>query len=191
MPLPSLALQSTDQASAIKSIEFSLLILDAQPLKHILKILVFEVVIEVCTHMPSAPPVLDIGPQWRRCRSSTLQFQYRLQQTCMPITNKAHIWTCSNNMNLYSFKEPIPTVYVLILNKCKCERNYLVVAIYTDCGEYLTFSPPSQKCAINADNRKTKLKCSNTNTYAKEGSLHNSLSPSQGWYKVCVRKASR
>ena len=48
--------------------------------------------------------------------------------------NKAHIWACSNNMNLHSFKEPIPTVYVLILNKCKCERNYLVVAIYTDYG---------------------------------------------------------
>ena len=73
----------------------------------------------------------------------------------MPITNKAHIWTCSNNMNLHSFKEPIPTVYVLILNKCKCERNYLVVAIYIDCGEYLTFIPSSQKCAINADHRKT------------------------------------
>src|SRR6185503_15769755 len=90
----------------------------------------------------------------------------------MPITNKAHIWACSNNMNLHSFKEPIPTVYVLILNKCKCEQNYLVVAIYTDCGEYLTFIPSSQKCAINADHRKRKLKCSNTSTYAKEGSLH-------------------
>ena len=88
-------------------------------------------------------------------------------------------------------KEPIPTVYVLILNKCKCERNYLVVAIYTDCGEYLTFIPSSQKCDINADHRKTKLKCSNTSIYAKEGSLHNSLSPSHGWYEVCVIKASR
>src|SRR6185295_15639613 len=128
----------------------------------------------------------------------------------MPITNKAYIWACSNNMNLHSFKEPIPTVYVLILNKCKCERNYLVVAIYTDCGEYLTFIPFSQKCAINADQRKTKLpgflattwdevcvikasntsiiqmchqsRISNTRTYAKEGSLHNFLSPSHGWY---------
>ena len=82
----------------------------------------------------------------------------------MPITNKAHIWTCSNNMNLHSFKEPIPTVYVLILNKCKCERNYLVVAIYPDCGEYLTFIPSSQKCAINEDHRKTTLRCPNTGT---------------------------
>ena len=45
--------------------------------------------------------------------------------------------------------------------------------------------------AINADHRKTKLKCSNTNTYAKEGSLHNSLSPNHSWYKVRVIKASR
>ena len=44
--------------------------------------------------------------------------------------------------------------------------------------------------AINADHRKTKLKCSNTNIYAKEGSLHNSLSPSHDWYEVFVIKAS-
>ena len=64
-------------------------------------------------------------------------------------------------------------------------------SIYPDYGEYLTFIPSSQKCAINADHRKTTLKCSNTSTYAKEGLLHNSLSPSHGWYEVCVIKASR
>src|SRR6185503_6693355 len=41
------------------------------------------------------------------------------------------------------------------------------------CGEYLTFIPSSQKYAINADYRKTTLKCSNTSTYAKEDSLQN------------------
>ena len=109
----------------------------------------------------------------------------------MPITNKANIWMCSNNVNLHSFKEPIPTVWVLILNKCKCDWNYLFVAIYPDYGEYLTFISSSKKCAINAYHRKTVLKCSYASTKAKEGSLQNALSPSHSWYEICVIKAPR
>ena len=68
----------------------------------------------------------------------------------VPITYKAHIWTSGNNMNLHSFEEPLPTFCVLILNKCKGNRYYLVVAVYPDCGEYLLFVPSSQKYPINA-----------------------------------------
>ena len=80
-----------------------------------------------------------------------------------------------------------PTSRHWVYNELWC----LSAAGSSQTSEYLTFIPSSQKCAINADHRKTKLKCSNRSTYAKEGSLHNSLSPSHGWYEVCVIKASR
>ena len=47
----------------------------------------------------------------------------------MSVTDEANIRPSSNNVNLNMFKEPVPALYVLILNKNKGDGNHLLVAI--------------------------------------------------------------
>src|SRR6185437_6485177 len=54
----------------------------------------------------------------------------------MPVTNEANIRPSSNNMNLHTFKEPVPALCVLILNKSKDDGYHLLVAINSNRCQY-------------------------------------------------------
>src|SRR6185312_13926875 len=62
---------------------------------------------------------------------------------------RQNIWPCSNNMNLHTFKEPVPALCVLILNKSKGDENHLLVAINSNRCQYCPFISSCQKCAVN------------------------------------------
>src|SRR5207237_10553158 len=98
----------------------------------------------------------------------------------MPIADQAYIRTCGNHVTLHKFKEPVPTSSILILNECECEcecdRKYLVVAINTDCRQYLTFIFSSQESTVDTEYRKRVLKRPDACTKTKEGSVNNA------WY---------
>src|SRR5438105_8892857 len=76
----------------------------------------------------------------------------------MPIADQAYIRTCGNHVTLHKFKESVPTSSILILNECECDRKHLIVAINSDCRQYLTFIFSSQESVIDTEYRKTVLK---------------------------------
>src|SRR5213079_2439318 len=75
----------------------------------------------------------------------------------MPITDQTYIRTCANHVILDTFKEPVPTSSILILNECECDRNHLVVAINSNCCQYLTFIFPGYESPVDAEYRKIIL----------------------------------
>src|SRR6266540_4587367 len=89
----------------------------------------------------------------------------------MPIADQAYIKTSGNQVTLHKFKEPVPTSSILILNEYECDRKHLVVAINSDCRQYLTFIFSSQESAIDTEYRKRVLKCPDACTKTKEGSV--------------------
>src|SRR5205809_2912703 len=76
----------------------------------------------------------------------------------MPITDQADIRTCGKHVKLHMFKEPVPTSSILILNEGECDRKHLVVAINSDCCQYLTFIFSCQESAVDTKYRKIVLK---------------------------------
>src|SRR6266498_1550071 len=76
----------------------------------------------------------------------------------MHIADKADIRMCSNHVKLHMFKESIPTSSILILNEYECDRKHLVVAINSDCCQYLTFIFSCQESVIDTEYRKIVLK---------------------------------
>src|SRR6185437_15451150 len=72
----------------------------------------------------------------------------------MPITDKANIRPSINNVNLQTFKKPVPAFCVLILNKGKGDGNYLFVAINSDRRQYCFLIFPCQESAVNTQNKK-------------------------------------
>src|SRR5438132_12622046 len=97
----------------------------------------------------------------------------------MPITDQTYIRTCANHVILDMFKEPVPTSSILILNECECDRNHLVVAINSDCCQYLTIIFFCQENTVDTEYRKTVLKCSDACTKIKKYSLKNAWSSDQ------------
>src|SRR6266540_6821776 len=97
----------------------------------------------------------------------------------MPITDQTDIRTCSNHVKLHTFKELVPTSSILILNECECDRNHLVVAINSDCYQYLTFIFSCQESTVDIEYRKTLLKRPDACTKIKKYSLKNAWSSDQ------------
>src|SRR6266540_4931498 len=97
----------------------------------------------------------------------------------MPIADQAYIRTSGNHVTLHKFKEPVPTSSILILNECECDRKHLIVAINSDCRQYLTFIFSCQESAVSTEYRKRVLKCPNACTKTKEDSLKNAWSSDQ------------
>src|SRR6266540_5842238 len=97
----------------------------------------------------------------------------------MHIADQADIRTCDNHVKLHMFKESVPTSGILILNECECDRKHLVVAINSDCCQYLTFIFSYQESAIDTEYRKIVLKCPNACTKIKKDSLKNAWSSDQ------------
>ena len=95
----------------------------------------------------------------------------------MSITDKTNIRHSSNNMILQTFKKPVPTFYILILNKGKGDVNYLLVAINSDCRQYCSLIFPYQESAVNTQNRKTVNECPHTYTKAEESTKQKPRSP--------------
>ena len=88
----------------------------------------------------------------------------------MPITDKANIRPSSNNVILQTFKKSVPVFCVLILNKVKCDVNYLLVAINSDCRQYCSLIFPCQESAVNTQNSKAVNECPHTCSNAEENS---------------------
>src|SRR6266542_1827622 len=109
----------------------------------------------------------------------------------MPITDQTYIRTCANHVILDKFKEPVPTSSILILNECECDRNYLVVAINSDCHQYLTFIFSSQESVIDTEYRKRVLKRPDACTKIKEGSVKNAWSSDHTREVLDIKMASR
>src|SRR5438132_10532507 len=109
----------------------------------------------------------------------------------MPIADQAYIRTCGNHVMLHMFKEPVPTFSILILNECECDRKHLVVAINSDCRQYLTFIFSCQERAINTEDRKRILKCPDACIKTKEDSLKNAWSSDQTPEVHDLKMASR
>src|SRR5438128_1749055 len=109
----------------------------------------------------------------------------------MPIADQAYIRTCGNHVTLHKFKEPVPTSSILILNECKYDRKHLVVAINSDCRQYLTFIFSSQESTIDTEYRKTVLICPDACTKTKEGSVKNAWSSDHTREVVHIKMASR
>ena len=86
------------------------------------KVLILEMVMEVCTNVPQAPTVVYVKPYWGGCPPTILQMINCLQNSSMPITNQAHIWFASHHMLLHKFQEPKPAFYVLTFRKCKKQQ---------------------------------------------------------------------
>src|SRR6266540_4264688 len=97
----------------------------------------------------------------------------------MPITDQTDIRTCDNHVKLHTFKEPVPTSSILILNRCECYQNHLVVAINSDCCQYLTFIFSYQESVVDTEYRKTVLKRPDACTKTKKDSLENAWSSDQ------------
>src|SRR5438105_15429230 len=97
----------------------------------------------------------------------------------MLIADQADIRTCGNHVKLHMFKEPVPTSRILILNECECDRKHLVVAINSDCCQYLTFIFSYQQSAIDTEYMKTVLKHPDACTKTKKYSLKNVWSSDQ------------
>src|SRR6266542_4339829 len=109
----------------------------------------------------------------------------------MPIADQAYIRTCGNHVTLAKFKEPVPTSSILSLNECECGRKHLVVAINTDCRQYLTFIFSCQESTIDTEYRKRVLKCPDACTKTKEDSLKNAWSSDQTREVHDLKTASR
>src|SRR5438105_3482554 len=125
------------------------------------------------------------------CATSLLQFSDCRSNTRMPIADQAYIRTCGNHVTLDKFKEPVPTSSILILNECECDWKHLVVAINSDCRQYLTFIFFSQESAIDTEYRKTVLKRPDACTKTKEGSVKNAWSSDHTREVVHIKMASR
>src|SRR6266540_2716269 len=109
----------------------------------------------------------------------------------MPITDQADNRMCGNHVKLHMFKEPVPTSSILILNECECDRKHLVVAINSDCCQYLTFIFSSQESVVDTEYRKIVLKCPDACTKTKEGSVKNAWSSDHTREVVHIKMASR
>src|SRR6266540_566064 len=109
----------------------------------------------------------------------------------MLIANQAYIRTCGNHVTLQKFKEPVPTSSILILNKCECDRKHLVVAINSDCCQYLTFIFSYQESAVDTEYRKTVLKRPDACTKTKKDLLKNAWSSDQTREMLDLKMASR
>src|SRR6266542_4606167 len=109
----------------------------------------------------------------------------------MPITDQTYIRTCANHVILDKFKEPVPTSSILILNECECDRNHLVVAINSDCHQYLTFIFSSQESVVDTEYRKRVRKCPDACTKTKEGSVKNAWSSDHTREVLDIKMASR
>src|SRR5207237_225537 len=109
----------------------------------------------------------------------------------MPIADQAYIRTSGNHMMLHKFKEPVPTSSILILNECECDRKHLVVAINSDCRQYLTFIFSYQESVVDTEYRKRVLKCPDACTKTKEDSLKNAWSSDQTREVPNIEMASR
>src|SRR5438105_148716 len=108
----------------------------------------------------------------------------------MPIANQAYIRTSGNHVTLHKFKEPVPTSSILILNECECDQKHLVVAINSDCRQYLTFIFSCQESAVDTEYRKRVLKRPDACTKAKEDSLKNAWSSNQTWEVLDIEMAN-
>lgn len=62
--LPPFCASSSLIQSFLECIELYLLVLVAQPLENIHQVLVVKLLVKVCTHVPHAPPTLQIYP-WK------------------------------------------------------------------------------------------------------------------------------
>src|SRR6266498_1793809 len=109
----------------------------------------------------------------------------------MPITDQTYIKTCDNHVKLHTFKEPVPTSSILILNKYECDRKHLVVAINSDCCQYLTFIFFYQESTVDTEYRKTVLKHPDACTKIKKDSLKNTWSSDQTREVPDLKMASR
>src|SRR6266511_1276269 len=109
----------------------------------------------------------------------------------MPITDQTDIRTCGNHVKLHTFKEPILTSNILILNECECDRYHLVIAINSNCCQYLTFIFSYQEIAIDTEYRKTVLKRPHACTKTKKYSLKDAWSSNQTREVPDIEMASR
>src|SRR6266498_3029798 len=109
----------------------------------------------------------------------------------MPIADQAYIRTSGNHMTLHKFKEPVPTSSILILNECECNRKHLVVAINSDCCQYLTFIFSCQESAVDTEYRKTVLKHPDACTKTKKILAEEHLVLQSNWEVSDLKIASR
>ena len=149
-------------------VSHALLILSGKSLEQFSEILVLEMVVEVCAHVPHAPTVVYIRPYRGGCPSSVLQMTDRQQNSSMPVTDQANIRSVNHYMLLHKLQEPKPTFCVFTFNKCKSNRQQLFVSIISDCGQYGTSVFPSQKGAIYTQYWQAILKHLHTCTEAKK-----------------------
>src|SRR5437762_2746605 len=109
----------------------------------------------------------------------------------MPIADQAYIRTRGNHVTLHMFKEPVPTSSILVLNECECDWKYLVVAVNSDCHQYLTFIFSCQESTVDTEYRKRVLKHPDACTKTKEDSLKNAWSSDQTREVHDLKTASR
>jgi hypothetical protein len=81
--------------------------------------LVLKVAVEVCFHVPNAPLVLNIWPQWNSVSLLAALFHviHCLQNTFVPIVYDTHILHILDQDVLQPFHEPVPIVTVLPIRK--------------------------------------------------------------------------
>jgi hypothetical protein len=135
-----------------------LLSLLTQPLKQFRIGLVLELAMEVCFHVPNAPPALNIWPQWSSVSLCAALFHVIdcLQNTFVPIvyhTHSAH----PGPPCFQALKEPVAIVTFLPLSKCNGKgSNYLLLSAAT-AVRICSFIFACEKSAIYANDRSTQF----------------------------------
>jgi hypothetical protein len=96
-------------------IELPLLILRAQSFEQFSQLLVLELVVEVCSHMPNAPSAVNIRPLGCSVSFMATLFDaiHRLQNSFMPIVYDTHIWHILHHHLLQPLQKPVPTITIL------------------------------------------------------------------------------
>jgi hypothetical protein len=85
--------------------------------------------------------------------------------------NEADIFPIPNDCKLNPFQEPVPTVFVLTLNKSKSNRKQLIVSIHSNSYQHLQSILSCEKGPIDAQERPTVFEYVNAWTQAEKDPL--------------------
>jgi hypothetical protein len=80
----------------------------------------------------------------------------------MPVMYKAHVRPSTNNYHPHTVHEPVPTVGVLTLHKCKGQRQNLIIPINPNSSQDLSRELAGKESAIDAQDRPTMLESFDT-----------------------------
>jgi hypothetical protein len=141
-----------------------------EPLKQFRQGLVLALAVEVCFHVPSAPPALNIWPQWNSITLLAAIFHviHCLQNTFVPIVYDTHILHILHHNVLQPLKKPILTIIVLPLHKCNGQRKQLIVTVSCHSSQDCSYVFPREKSTIYAKDRSTKFESINAGIQCQE-----------------------